>query len=192
MLQQLQWSAACQWLMGWMGGGTGGEAGEGVCIHGSGGGEVAHGQGPRRTHWRLALEDFWTTTLLHQNPANPGSLLTLFQPKSLTSPSAFDALSLSLPVCLSYCLSHLPLPPWHIFLLKFSHSVDPNPHSFALWLPSHFSLTAVLLVASPSCCVFSTFSPLDFVFLHIIHHSFSSTVSVRPLHTLKMLEGSIY
>lgn len=54
------------------------------------GGEAAHGQGPRRTHWRLALEDFWTTTLLHQNPANPGSLLQLptqiTQLASLSSP----------------------------------------------------------------------------------------------------------
>lgn len=37
------------------------------------GGYAAHGQGPRRTQWRLALEDFWTTTLLQQNPASPGS-----------------------------------------------------------------------------------------------------------------------
>lgn len=123
------------------------------------GGEVAHGQGPRRTHWRLALEDFWTTTLLHQNAANPGSLLTHFQPKSLTSLSAFFfSVSLSLTVSPNSILS-----PWHIFLLKFPGSVDPNPDSFAIWPSSHFSLTAMLLVASLSCCVFSTFFSSGFL-----------------------------
>lgn len=66
------------------------------------GGEAAHGQGPRRTHWRLALEDFWTTTLLHQNPANPGSLLPL--PTQITQFS-FCILTLSLSVCRTVSLS---------------------------------------------------------------------------------------
>lgn len=50
-------------------------------------GEVAHGQGPCRTHWRLFLEDFRTTTLLHQNPANPNH--------SLQHPSTSLSLSLA-------------------------------------------------------------------------------------------------
>lgn len=51
----------------------------GCCGCDSGGVEAAHGQGPCRTRWRLFLEDFRTTTLLHQNPANPNhSLLTSF------------------------------------------------------------------------------------------------------------------
>lgn len=136
------------------------------------GGEVALGQGPRRTHWRLALEDFWTTTLLHQNAAKPGSLLTHFQSKSLTSLSAILSLSPCLTVSLNFILS-----PWHIFLLRFPHSVDPNPDSFAIWPPSHFSFTAMLLVASLLLCFL-------YLFLFWIFGFYSLFTTPFPARTL--------
>lgn len=111
------------------------------------GGEAAHGQGPRRTHWRLALEDFWTTTLLHQ------TLPTLapsshFQPKSLSSPSAFW-LSVSLSL----------LPPSSLTVFSF--------FSFLILLiriQIHLLLDSVLFLTY--CCSFSGGSPrLCFLYL---------------------------
>lgn len=80
------------------------------------GGEAAHGQGPRRTQWRLALEDFWTTTLLQRKACQHWlAAVPRFQPKSLSSPSPSLLL---LPFFLSFSLS-LPL-----FLPDTSHSLS--------------------------------------------------------------------
>lgn len=72
-------------------------------------GEVAHGQGPCRTHWRLFLEDFRTTTLLHQNPANPNH--------SLQHPSTSLSLSLSRPL-------------WALFKAIFLSNFNFSEHLF--------------------------------------------------------------
>lgn len=133
------------------------------------GGEAAHGQGPRRTHWRLALEDFWTTTLLHQ------TLPTLapsshFQPKSLRSPSAFRlSVSLSSPSFLPDCF----------FLLQFPHSVDSHPDSFTIRLRS-FSHLLLFFQWRFSPTLFSLPFLLRAVgFLHL-RHPFSALSLLNP------------
>lgn len=140
------------------------------------GGEAAHGQGPRWTHWRLALEDFWTTTLLHQNPANPGSLL-LLPTQIIQFAFCISTLSFSLSLCITVSLFSL-LPPWFFFLLRFPHSVDEIPNSFAIWLPTLISLAAVRLVAGLWLCSLYLFSR---GFCVLTYASFSALSLLNPL-----------
>lgn len=125
--QQLQWSAACQWVLGWMGGGAGGEGGEGVCGRGSGGVRQLMVRAPAghtgASRWRTSEPPHSSTkTLPTLAPCSR------FQPKSLSSLSAFW---LSLSLCLSHCLSLPPLPP-------SSPTLFPSTVSSFSWSQSRF------------------------------------------------------
>lgn len=160
--QQLQWSAACQWVLGWMGGGGGGEGGEGVCGRGSVGVRQLMVRAPAghtgASRWRTSEPPHSSTkTLPTLAPCS------CFQPKSLSLLSAFQ-LSLSLYHCLA---------PFSLLPLSFSF------YSFLVQLIKiqiHLLFVYLLLSHRPlylrwqlSDCVLSTFSPEGFVFLHMPH-----------------------
>jgi len=152
------------------------------------GGEAAHGQGPRWTHWRLALEDFWTTTLLHQNPANPGSVLPL--PTQITqfsfcilTLSLSLSLALSLSLCLSHCLS-LSFPP------PSSLTLFPSTVSSFSWSKSRFICYLAAFSFLTYRCTFSGRFPW-LCFLYLLSWGFCvftyppallCTVSLKSLH----------
>lgn len=134
------------------------------------GGEAAHGQGPRRTQWRLALEDFWTTTLLHQNPANPGSLLLL--PTQITQfPFCISTLSL----CITVSLSRLP-PSSAIPFPSTVSSFGWSKSRFVCYLATNSSLTKHFTFSGRSLIV----SSLPFL-LRVLCSYISSSPSLRCL-----------
>lgn len=137
MQQQLQWSAACQWVLGWMGGGAGGEGGEGVCGRGSGGVRQLMVRAPAghtgASRWRTSEPPHSSTkTLPTLAPCS------CFQPKSLSPPSAFDSLSFSFCLTVSLSLSPLPLSSPTVFFSFFSfltHLIQIQIH-LLIWLRS--------------------------------------------------------
>lgn len=146
--QQLQWSAACQWVLGWMGGGAGGEGGEGVCGRGSGGVRQLMVRAPAghtgASRWRTSEPPHSSTkTLPTLAPCS------CFQPKSLSSLSAFR-LSPSLSLCLSHCLSP-SFPPWLFF---------PSTVSSFSWSKSRFICYLAAFSFLTYRCTFCGRSPL--------------------------------
>lgn len=181
--QQLQWSAACQWVLGWMGGGAGGEGGEGVCGRGSRGVRQLMVRAPAghtgASRWRTSEPPHSSTkTLPTLAPCSR------FQPKSLRSLSAFDALSLSLflSVCLTVSLSLLPPSSLTLF---------PSSVSSFTWSKSRFICYLAAFSFLTYRCTFRGRSLwLCFLYLlllrilcfYIFTTPFFCTVSLKSLH----------
>lgn len=164
MQQQLQWSAACQWALGWMGGGAGGE---GVCGRGSGGVRQLMVRAPAghtgASRWRTSEPPHSSTkTLPTQAPCSQ------FQPKSLGSLFAFW-FSRSLSVCLNVSLFFPSFLPdsfsFFSFLIQLIQIQINLPFDRVLF--SHFQLHRKWRVLCD--CVFSTFSSEGLVFSQVLH-----------------------
>lgn len=154
--QQLQWSAACQWVLGWMGGGGGGEGGEGVCGRGSVGVRQLMVRAPAghtgASRWRTSEPPHSSTkTLPTLAPCS------CFQPKSLSLLSAFQ-LSLSLYHCLAP-FSLLPLSfSFYSFLVQL---IKILPTVAALWLCSLYLFSwGVCVLTYASFFALSLLKPL--------------------------------
>lgn len=168
--QQLQWSAACQWVLGWMGGGGGGgEGGEGVCGRGSGGVRQLMVRAPAghtgASRWRTSEPPHSST-----KPCQPWLPAPTSNPNRSVLLLRFDSLSLSL-----FSL----LPPWLFFPSSVSSFCWFASRFIYYSTPFFFSLTAVLSVAVPPDSVFSTFSPESCGFLHL-RHPFSALSLLNP------------
>lgn len=158
--QQLQWSAACQWVLGWMGGGGGGgEGGEGVCGRGSGGVRQLMVRAPAghtgASRWRTSEPPHSST-----KPCQPWLPAPTSNPNRSVLLLRFDSLSLSL-----FSL----LPPWLFFPSSVSSFCWFASRFIYYSTPLFFSLTALLSVAVPPDSVFSTFPPESCGFLHLRH-----------------------
>lgn len=145
--QQLQWSAACQWVLGWMGGGGGGgEGGEGVCGRGSGGVRQLMVRAPAghtgASRWRTSEPPHSST-----KPCQPWLPAPTSNPNRSVLLLRFDSLSLSL------------LPPSSLTVFSF--------FSFLILLiriQIHLLFDSVLFLTY--CCSFSGGSPrLCFLYL---------------------------
>lgn len=143
------------------------------------GGEAAHGQGPRRTQWRLALEDFWTTTLLQQKACQHWlAAVPRFQPKSLRFPSPSLLL---LPLFLSFSLSLSPAPS---SLTRLPPSVSSSRWTVSRFV-CYFVLSAVLLGAGYfvlcSRCLFTELFKLFATFVSLASSLNKAIIMARPV-----------
>lgn len=168
--QQLQWSAACQWVLGWMGGGGGGgEGGEGVCGRGSGGVRQLMVRAPAghtgASRWRTSEPPHSST-----KPCQPWLPAPTSNPNRSVLLLRFDSLSLSL-------FSLLPL--WLFFPSSVSSFCWFASRFIYYSTPLFFPLTSVLSVAVLPDSVFSTFPPESCGFLHL-RHPFSALSLLNP------------
>lgn len=167
--QQLQWSAACQWVLGWMGAVVVVVKGERGFVAVALGGWGSSWSGPPPDTLAPRAGGLLNHHTPPPNPANPGSQLPL---PTQIAPFSFCVSTL--------CLSLFSLlPPWLFFPSSVSSFCWFASRFIYYSTPFFFSLTAVLSVAVLPDSVFSTFSPESCGFLHL-RHPFSALSLLNP------------